>query len=1379
MKKVLLPLALLLFTVLGYSQVSFKILKETFTRPDTVIFENETPNTSTLQWSFPYGIAHSVIDNIDTVIYVTPGRYTVGLVVESDDKVVDTLIKQNFVFVPGILSKDTVLCTTDTIKLIATGGADYYWNNSSMSDSTLVNYSPTSGYYKVKIILDTNMMTDSIRIIVATEPTIAPNTTKYCLGDPTALLFPDFIKSYSLTNLVYDGKEAYNSGKIKLGPFTNKSPYYFTSSEMYYLDYLDTLGCPWNNKKYDIGNSSIQRPSINIENQTMCKGSQFMLYSSTAMSDWYKNGEKLVTESISFTVSDTGVYVVKAYDDSYTCSTTDTVVVTYTSANPESIKSVNYLPGIGYVSSYTKYYNNESYALFNESGHLIDSISVDMKYTYGKSPIFIDTTTYESAPSLYMKSYNTCNKSASSKTVRPVWLNVQYEINTGGNILSWSNYVINNVSTYYIFKGTKPENMKLLAEVAGSTLEYTDTVATPGAIYSIGVKDDNKVDDLYKDMLLNWQAGYITSNISPRPAKYSRIGVFAFLQNDNIGSRVYFQAIAPKADSIKWEFEGPEGSVNTSNGAKTDNYYSVGGLYDVTVKTFTNNVIDSVVLKDFIKIGNAIYFAIDTIYKTVGNDTLSINIASIIKNNVSMLSSSKVDWFLSQETKSPRAMITKAVNNTKDSLLIWVNPIVGDTTITIPLSGYYIDAYYPSGSITLIVSGKKNEQPSLIDSIPDQFATLGKKFNPIYLPDYIKDDFTQFSELKFITESNSFFKFSVIDGYLYAEQTDGSFTGTTETTLKVIDGNGLEANFLLHYTQPYLVNVPIALPKASFSSNKLIIEPSSSVRFSTQLFSADSIEWNFSGGVKTSGSIVNPTVTFDKAGKYTITLTAKNSIGKIDVVKQNYIVATALSLQDTTICKGDSVTIAVLGAGFNSYLWNTNQTTSSIKVAPTKTTNYKITMFKGVSKIVDSVTIYISTQPELGNDTTFCEGGTLKLTPGMFNSYYWNGSTVAGLSYFEATTSGKIIVKTIDSRGCIAKDSVTIKSLYSKPVVNLGKDSVFCWKKNIMLDAQNSGAKYKWSSGETTQTIFTDTTATFSVTVTDVHLCANSDTITLKAIVPIVPSIGLVTNSDLGKNLIAWEPQLNKGIELYHVWRESSSSNTFEIIDTIYINDTTISIDQKSSPKIMSYNYALSTVDAACRNESNLSQIYSSIHLTCVLDSNKNVKARWNNDQKLFISQYIIYRAKKGEPLVAYDTVDVVNGSSMIEYIDTNAIGLNSYYQVRFNLNKTLTPSRLKSDSGPFSQSLSNMAESELTEVESVSDSKIRISPNPTNTTATVTIPTLKSFTVSVIDLLGRKLQIKEGVGTIIIDCTTLNKGIYILKMQSENLITSQSLIVE
>ena len=664
------------------------------------------------------------------------------------------------------------------------------------------------------------------------------------------------------------------------------------------------------------------------------------------------------------------------------------------------------------------------------------------------------------------------------------------------------------------------------------------------------------------------------------------------------------------------------------------------------------------------------------------------------------------------------------------------------------------------------------------DLVPEQISK-GGTFSPIDLQSYITDKNTAFQNLTFTVGSNSVLSLGIVNGIVTPKQIDSTWTGSTTATVTVTNNLNLSTTFEIVFTQPYLLDKKLVKPSCSFYANKMFIKNNQTVKFYSNNKYAQSVEWTFDGGTPKTSSSFSPSITYDSTGTFSVSLKAINSVGETIVKKVGYIIVSALSVNDTTICKGDSITISVVGLGYKSYQWNTIpvQKTKSIKVSPTNTTKYTVTMLKGAAVVVDSVTISIAKQPDLGKDTTFCVGGTRILNPGLFTSYYWNGSTSLGNATFTATTAGKVTVIIVDSLHCTAKDSVIIGTLYPKPIVNIGKDTTFCWKKKMLLNAGNAGATYKWNTGLTSQSIYADTTKSYSVTVTDTKTCTNSDTINIKVIVPIIPTIGVVTQSSTKKNIVAWEPINNKGIKQYRIWRENSAS-VFEAIKTINKNDSTYYIDETSNPQEQSYRYALSTIDVACNNESYLSTVHSSMHLSCKMTSadSKTVTATWNNYEGIPISKYTVYRAEKGNPLQVYKEVLADKGVTTT-FIDDNAIGLNSYYQVSFDLPNKVTPSALKSDSGPFSMSLSNMAESKLVESGLLTESGFEMYPNPA--TNAITISLSGNGVLEFYSATGIKILAKSVVNNEQISLENWERGFYLVKVQTNDSVYTKTLIIE
>lgn len=84
-----------------------------------------------------------------------------------------------------------------------------------------------------------------------------------------------------------------------------------------------------------------------------------------------------------------------------------------------------------------------------------------------------------------------------------------------------------------------------------------------------------------------------------------------------------------------------------------------------------------------------------------------------------------------------------------------------------------------------------------------------------------------------------------------------------------------------HYqSRDCLANCPQSAPVASFMATNTGICPGSSITFTnTTTGTTSSFQWSFPGGTPATSTELNPTVTYNNAGTYTVTLTATNSAG--------------------------------------------------------------------------------------------------------------------------------------------------------------------------------------------------------------------------------------------------------------------------------------------------------------------------------------------------------------------------------------------------------------------------------------------------------------------------------------------------------------------
>lgn len=79
---------------------------------------------------------------------------------------------------------------------------------------------------------------------------------------------------------------------------------------------------------------------------------------------------------------------------------------------------------------------------------------------------------------------------------------------------------------------------------------------------------------------------------------------------------------------------------------------------------------------------------------------------------------------------------------------------------------------------------------------------------------------------------------------------------------------------------------------------------------------------------------------------------------------------------------------------------------------------------------------------------------------------------------------------------CVDYDTITV-NYSTPPVVNLGPDLTICSTDSLLLDAQNPGLDYLWSTGVTTQSIYASAIGNYAVTVTNQFGCSASDNMNL------------------------------------------------------------------------------------------------------------------------------------------------------------------------------------------------------------------------------------------------------------------------------------------
>ncbi|MFK7813137.1 MAG: SdrD B-like domain-containing protein, partial [Maribacter sp.] len=242
---------------------------------------------------------------------------------------------------------------------------------------------------------------------------------------------------------------------------------------------------------------------------------------------------------------------------------------------------------------------------------------------------------------------------------------------------------------------------------------------------------------------------------------------------------------------------------------------------------------------------------------------------------------------------------------------------------------------------------------------------------------------------------------------------------------------------------------------------------------------------------------------------------------------------TADAGDDVTICAGEEAMLTATGGG--TYLWSSGETAASIKVDPTVTTTYTVTVTSaegcedtdevvvnvltlkayvlegGDSFCIDGEADYltdntISVSGDLmGANNTFVvtdsDGNILGL-PGTLEAVKdinFDGSgagtcLVWHLSFEDGLQGATMGANANDLEGCFNLSNPISVVRNEAPTADAGDDVTICAGEEAMLTATGGGT-YLWSTGETTASIKVDPTATttYSVTVTSDEDCEATD----------------------------------------------------------------------------------------------------------------------------------------------------------------------------------------------------------------------------------------------------------------------------------------------
>ena len=260
-----------------------------------------------------------------------------------------------------------------------------------------------------------------------------------------------------------------------------------------------------------------------------------------------------------------------------------------------------------------------------------------------------------------------------------------------------------------------------------------------------------------------------------------------------------------------------------------------------------------------------------------------------------------------------------------------------------------------------------------------------------------------------------------------------------------------------------------------------------------------SIDSNYANIVAQTDSTIE--LQYKQPGSVTLYGQIVSSCGIVqDSLPVQVIHTTAVSLgNDTSFCPGGSVVLNA-GGGFQSYTWNTGDTTQQIVASATG--NYWVAALNPNSHCLSTDTVAINVYPppvvNIGPDTTICRDSLYKFNAGNgFSSYLWQDGSSNSVYY--ADLPGAYWVTVTDQQGCSASDTARILGVADNPQDFLQSTAEICSQGQLPLelDAIGTWARYLWSNDATGPATTITAPGQYWLQVTSSVGCMARDSITV------------------------------------------------------------------------------------------------------------------------------------------------------------------------------------------------------------------------------------------------------------------------------------------
>ena len=254
---------------------------------------------------------------------------------------------------------------------------------------------------------------------------------------------------------------------------------------------------------------------------------------------------------------------------------------------------------------------------------------------------------------------------------------------------------------------------------------------------------------------------------------------------------------------------------------------------------------------------------------------------------------------------------------------------------------------------------------------------------------------------------------------------------------------------------------------------------------------ADNYLWN-TGETTRTIVVRNPGVYFVRVRRNGSCISDRSEAGVIRVLGERSLSIAAN--RPTTFCNGDSVILTANEV--SGYIWNTGETNRSITVR--NTGNYSVRRIannctSGVSNVI-SVNVTsgsVSSITNINGRTNLCFGETTTLEAPLGQGYLWStGATSRTISVGASGSYTVRIINGVCTSGSSSSININVSGQLLVPTIEANRTSL-CTNDSIQLTS-SLGYRYRWSTGDTTRSIWVRTQGNYTVSHINAQGCSSA-----------------------------------------------------------------------------------------------------------------------------------------------------------------------------------------------------------------------------------------------------------------------------------------------